>query len=58
MTVSQILPSEMTAIAISEPGGPDGGAAGGGQQGIDVNIFPTQYLVDYVRVYDLVKDNA
>ncbi len=34
------------------------GGSWGGQQGIDVNIFPTQYLIDYVRVYDLVEGNT
>ncbi len=34
------------------------GGSWGGQQGIDVTVFPTQYLVDYVRVYSLTKDNA
>ena len=32
------------------------GGSWGGQQGIDVTIFPTQYLIDYVRVYELVED--
>ena len=27
------------------------GGAWGGQQGIDNNIFPQKYLIDYVRVY-------
>jgi len=28
------------------------GGAWGGQQGIDNNLFPHQYLIDYVRVYE------
>lgn len=29
------------------------GGSWGGQQGIDVSIFPTEYRIDYVRVYEL-----
>ena len=31
------------------------GGAWGGQKGIDDTIFPVEYLVDYVRVYELKK---
>ena len=27
------------------------GGGWGGQQGVDDSIFPTQYVIDYVRVY-------
>ena len=30
------------------------GGAWGGQKGVDPEIFPTQLVVDYVRVYELV----
>lgn len=32
------------------------GGSWGGQQGIDESIFPTQYLIDYVRVYELLGE--
>ncbi|HZH73356.1 MAG TPA: glycoside hydrolase family 16 protein [Mariniphaga sp.] len=31
------------------------GGGWGGQKGIDQDIFPQKYLIDYVRVYELVK---
>lgn len=31
------------------------GGGWGGQQGIDQSIFPTQYVIDYVRVYERVE---
>ena len=29
------------------------GGAWGGKQGIDDSIFPVEYRIDYVRIYDL-----
>jgi beta-glucanase (GH16 family) len=34
------------------------GGAWGGQRGVDPDIFPTQLLVDHVRIYELVSSTA
>src|SRR5690606_8120173 len=34
------------------------GGAWGGQKGVDEEIFPQKFLIDYVRVYELAEKSA